>query len=250
MKVLGVIPARMASSRFPGKPLADIAGRPMVWWVYRQALKASSLSDVVVATDDAQIFAVCGELGIKAVMTSTEHRTSTERVLEVARSEPADIYVCINGDEPLISPLSIDAVVPKHITQEIAVFNIMAPIKSTAELVDSTNIKVVVDADGRAMYFSRGVIPNHKSKPTGDATSVFKFFKHVGVLAYTRAALELFAAEPRRSAEQMEDINELRFLEAGVTIRMVLFDGGDSLSVDVPADLDTVRNLIESQSID
>ncbi|VEG52332.1 3-deoxy-manno-octulosonate cytidylyltransferase [Mycolicibacterium aurum] len=217
----------------------------MVWWVYQQALKANFLSDVVIATDDRRILEVCTRLDMKAVMTSPEHRTSTERVLEVARSDSADLYVCINGDEPLISPLCIDAVIPNKVSTEVEVLNIMAPIRSTAELIDPTNIKVVVDTNGNAMYFSRSVIPHHKTGTLENSLSEFTYFKHVGVLAYTRGALELFAAEPRRSAEEVEDINELRFLEAGVAIRMVPFESGGSISVDVPADLEFARTVLE-----
>ena len=153
MKILGIIPARYGSTRFPGKPLADICGRPMIWWVYRQAQKAKKVTETIVATDDERISAECIKYNIPYIMTSTEHSTVTSRIHEVATRINADMYLVINGDEPLISEQVIEAVIPSTtIDEQYFVGNLMSKIKSAPEVVDFTNIKVVTDTNSNAMY--------------------------------------------------------------------------------------------------
>ena len=190
MRVIGIIPARFDSSRFKGKPLADLCGRPMLWWVYHQVKKAKRLAEVWVATDHEAIRQACGEYQIPCKMTSPQCPTSTQRVYEAAQSLKADVYVCVNGDEPLLDPALVDAVVPDSLEGFFAA-NLMAPIHSPVEAVDDTNIKVVADEAGNALFFSRSPIPHPK------ASVEYQFYKHLGVLCYTREALEFFDQTPR-----------------------------------------------------
>lgn len=239
MRVIAVIPARYHSTRFKGKPLADLCGRPMLWWVYHQVKKARKISQVWVATDHEAIRQVCGEYQIPCKLTSPQCPTSTQRVWEVAQSVEADLYVCVNGDEPLIDPKSIDQVVPDSLEGFFAA-NLMAPIHSPAEAVDETNIKVVWDQQGDALFFSRSPIPHPKARVD------YQLYKHLGVLCYTKEALDFFHTASRGPLEAIEDINELRFVEHGKKLRMIPVAGG-SLSVDTPKDLDYVRGVLEQK---
>ena len=159
MKVLGVIPARYASSRFPGKPLADICGKPMIWWVYNNSKGAKKVDEIVVATDDERIASVCVQYDIPYVMTG-EHNTAPERLQEVSDKIYADFYVGINGDEPLIDPASIDAAVPDEVPQDVEFgTNIITQMHEPALVMDPANIKMVFDDGLNALYMSRGPIP-------------------------------------------------------------------------------------------
>ena len=237
-KTIAVIPARYASTRFPGKPLADIHGKPMIWWVYNQVIKASKIDDVYVAIDDDRVAEVCDKYGINFKMTSPSHNTSTERVNEIASLVEASVYVCINGDEPLIDPKVIDAIVPDSL-DGFFVANLMTEIKNTVEVVDNTNIKVVTDDCSNAIFMSRSPIPYPR------ANMDFKYYKHIGVLAYTKEALEFFANSPKGKNELAEDINELRFMEYGKSLKMIEVET-EILSVDTPKDLEYVRDKIKT----
>ena len=238
MHVIAVIPARYQSSRFPGKPLADLCGKPMLWWVYNQVKKAEKLDEVYVATDDERIFDMCEANGMNVVMTRAEHGTSTERVNEVADKVSADLYVVVNGDEPLIDPNIINAIVPNEKPKEdFFVSNLMTEIARASEVVDFTNIKVVTDEESNALFMSRNPIPYPK------ASIEFKYYKHVGVLIYNKAALEFFATTPKGYNEKIEDVNELRFIEHGKKLKMVEVVA-HSLSVDTPKDLEFVKGVI------
>lgn len=243
MNVVAIIPARYSSSRFPAKPLADLCGRPMIWWVYNQVLKAKKVTRVVVATDDERIASVCREYAIDVTITSSNHGSSTERLNEVAHKVDADLYLAINGDEPLIDPALIDAIIPdEKPVDDFYVSNLMTEIKNPVEALDFTNIKVVTDVDGNALMFSRNMIPYPK------ASLDYKFFKHVGVLIYTKRALEFFAETPKGPLEKVEDVNELRFVEHGKKLKMVAVEA-HSLSVDTPKDLERVRQIMIESGI-
>lgn len=245
MKVTAVIPARYASSRFPGKPLVDMCGRPMIWWVYEQVKKARKISAIVVATDDQRIKDCCEQFQIPVIMTSPNHGTSTERLNEVAGYFESDGYVCVNGDEPLIDPSHIDAVIPAVMPDSSRpyVANIMAEISDPVELLDPTNIKVVVAKDGDAMFFSRSPIPYPKASIT------YKYHKHLGVLFYNKEALKFFSSTDKGSNEKIEDVNELRFLEAGIPLKMIKVKSSGSLSVDVPRDAEKVISTIYERGL-
>jgi 3-deoxy-manno-octulosonate cytidylyltransferase (CMP-KDO synthetase) len=236
MKIVGVIPARYASTRFPGKPLVDICGKPMIWWVYCQVKKVHELTDIFVATDDESIASVCKQYAIPVVMTSLNCKTSTERVYEVALTVDADVYVCINGDEPLIEPEVIAAIIP-HSLDNFYASNLMTNVTNPVEVVDNTNIKVVTDKYEHALFMSRSPIPYPK------AGMNFEYRKHLGVLAYTKEALRFFINTPKGKNENIEDINELRFIENNKSLCMVEVNTG-SLSVDTPKDLEYVRCII------
>lgn len=239
MKVIAVIPARYSSSRFPGKPLADICGRPMIWWVYNQVKKVKEIEEVYVATDDDRIADVCDSLDIKYVLTSQNHNTSTERVNEVADRIKSDLYICINGDEPLIDPDIIRAIIPTKAPEtDFYVSNLMTAISDPVEAIDFTNIKVVTDNDDNALFMSRSPIPYPK------ASMEYKYYKHVGVLIYTKSALEFFATTSKGKNELVEDVNELRFIENGKKLKMIEVNA-HSLSVDTPKDLEKIKKIIK-----
>lgn len=216
--------------------MADICGKPMVWWVYNKVKKVSKIDEVYVATDDKRIADVCAENNLKFIMTSSQHNTSTERINEVASKISADVYVCINGDEPLISPDTIAKIIP-HCNCGFYVANLMSVVNDPVEVIDNTNIKVVTDCNDVALYMSRSPIPNPK------AYLKFKYRKHLGVIAYTKEALEFFVKTPKGHNELIEDINELRFIENGKRLQMIEVES-KSISVDTPKDLEKVRQMI------
>ena len=241
MKSLIIIPARYQSSRFEGKPLADLCGKPMIWWTYNQAKKVKGVSDVIVATDDSRILEKCHVFNICCEMTSTNHKTSTERAFEIAQRHAADLYIVVNGDEPLIDPTTIEKVIPNNIPKGICVYNLMTKIQDPVQALDPSNIKVVCDSRRNALLFTRAMVPYPKSSLN------YSFYKHVGVLAYSFEALEFFANCNRGQLESVEDINELRFLENGIKIQMV--DANcETLSVDTPKDLEFVKSFIEGKN--
>ena len=177
MKVVGIIPARYASTRLPGKPLKDILGHPMIWWVYQRVLNAKRLDEIYVATDDERIAQVCEENRIPVVMTANTHRTAAHRLQEVSETIHADFYVQLNGDEPLINTDAIDAVVPKEIPQDIAFgTNIITEMTEPAQVMDPSNIKMAFDENMNALYMSRTPIP-FPFKAID-----FKYYKHVGII--------------------------------------------------------------------
>ena len=236
-KIIAVIPARYASSRFPGKPLADIHGNPMIWWVYRQVTQVKEFANVMVATDDERIEHVCKELEMNVTMTA-DHPSGTDRVHEVSTRFDADYYVTINGDEPLVAPETIKAIIPAApFPPDGYVANLMTPISDPVEAVDNSNIKVVVDNEGYAVFFSRSLIPYPKKSLD------FKYYKHLGILVYDKTALEFFVQHPLGKNERLEDINELRFIDNRFPIKMIAADT-ETLSVDTPKDLERVRNVM------
>ena len=244
MKALGVIPARYGSTRLPGKPLADICGKPMVWWVYQQAKKAKRLTDIIVATESAEIEGVCQKLKIPVMITSPLHATVTSRMDEVSRTGNYDCYVCINGDEPLIDPRAINAIVDGfEKNKEYEVFNIVSPVSNPVEVVDPGNLKVVCSKDGRFIYISRLPIPF----PGGSLE--YRYKKHIGIVAFTRKALLFYVRTPAGEVETIENIDLLRFIENGFSVMGVEFET-NSLSVDTFKDLETVRRIIGGRKRD
>lgn len=239
MKVVGVIPARYASTRLPGKPLADICGRPMLVWVYEQVKKAKKLEEVYVATDDVRIEDMCKEYGIPVVMTSTEHRTGANRLQEVSESIAADFYVQLNGDEPLLDPELIDAAVPDTIiTEEEFGTNIITTMESPSEVLDAANIKVVFDDRLRAMYMSRTPIP-YPFK-----SIEFEYYKHVGILGYNKKMLDFYKNSQPGRWELIEGIDTMRFLDYGKILQFIKVDHCHTLSVDTEKDLERVRQMM------
>lgn len=242
MKIVGIIPARYNSSRLPGKPLIDICGKPMVWWVHQQLKQVKELSDVFVATDDDRIIEVCEKLNINTIKTSNNHKTHLDRLYEVSIKIDADFYLNVNGDEPLIEATAIRKMLP---TKDIDpskkyVSNMMTILKNPLEAVDFSKIKIATDINGYALYMARSPIPYPKG------TYNFEYKKFVGVQCFTKSALEFCYNSPRGPIEDAEDIDEFRFLENGEKIKFIEAEV-TTLSVDTPKDADKVRNVILSK---
>ena len=239
-RVLGVIPARYASSRFPGKPLADILGKPMIYHVYRAATSSSLLSEVVVATEDERIAQACRELGIPSVMTSPKHPTGTDRVAEAAATTEADIYVNIQGDEPMLDPRTIDAAVAGLLESsltDVQVTNLCAEITTPEEVLDTNTIKVVRSPDSFGIYLSRQPVPYPRDRQH------LRYFKQVCVYAFRRSALLQFGRWEQTPMERTEGIELLRFLEHHIPVKFIEVQGG-SFAVDTVEDLRRVSGLI------
>jgi 3-deoxy-manno-octulosonate cytidylyltransferase (CMP-KDO synthetase) len=240
IKVLGVIPSRYAATRFPGKGLADIHGKPMIWHVHRQATKAKLLDAIVIATEDARIEKACQELGLDVVMTGDRHATGTDRVAEVTTKINAQIYVNIQGDEPMIDPRAIDSVAEAIIAASPATMasNGFNEIADPTNAVDTNVVKVVMALDGAALAYSRSPIPFPKGGPA-------IFHRQLGLYAFRKTALRRFAALKAGPLEEAENIEMLRFLEHGYRIQMARGPNEESVSVDTKADLDRVRTLMQ-----
>ncbi len=241
MKIVAVIPARYKSSRFPGKPLADILGKPMIWWVYNQAKKANGITDVYVATDDEKIYNVCQGEGINVIMTSDKCPTHLERLYEFSTKVEADFYININGDEPLIESKCIEDMIPINVEPSSDYMaNGMMILKDPIDAIDSSKIKVAVDMLGYCMYMARSPIPFPKGR--GD----YQLKKFVGVQCFSKKALEFVNNTKRGFLESIEDIDEFRFLENGYKVKMVLTEA-NTLAVDTPKDLEKVRGIIKAK---
>jgi len=234
LRVLGVIPARLASTRLPRKVLREIAGRPMLCHVYERARRAPCLDDLLVATDAAEVMDVCRRHDIPAVMTSPDHPSGTDRVWEVAQTRAADVYVNIQGDEPLLRPGHVERLVAPFRTRPDTQVTTLCIRASEDELVRTHVNKVVRDAEGRALYFSKYPIPFDR-----DGIGVVRW-KHAGFYAYRRAALETFHGLSPSPLERAEGLEQLRFLEHGVPIVVVETDE-PTIGVDTEDDLRAVE---------
>lgn len=236
MKIVGVIPARYESTRFPGKPLALICGKPMIYWVYHQTLKVNGLDEIYVATESQQIVDVCKKYGIQVLMTSDKHKTGTDRLGEVASLINADYYINIQGDEPLIEPETVEKVVRKVIeNSNCSVINSMTKINIESDINSNTCVKVASNARGKLVYLSRSPIPYPKNGQN------ITYYKHLGLYGLKRDALLWFAKTERGRIEQIEDIEMMRFLENGYEIEIVEVDS-DTIAVDRPEDVHRVEN--------
>ena len=239
MKIIGVIPARYLSSRFPGKPLADICGKPMIYWVYNQALKVENFDSVYVATDDERIKKACEDNNMNVIMTSSTHKTGTDRVGEVARKIDADLYVNIQGDEPLIEPETINkAILPFFENKELEVVNLMTKIKDPVDALNCTVPKVITNKDNIGIYLTRAMAPYPKGSINYD------FYKQVCVYGFRPEALEFFCNSERGKIESIEDIEILRFIEAGYKVQYIEVDS-DTVAVDTEKDLEKVKSLMK-----
>jgi 3-deoxy-manno-octulosonate cytidylyltransferase (CMP-KDO synthetase) len=239
MRVVAVIPARLASTRLPRKMLREIAGQPLVAWVYQGVRRCSSLDEVVIATDSEEIFSFCRQRGFVARMTSPAHRSGTERVHEISGSISADVYLNVQGDEPLTRPEHIDSLIEVMKRPGVEV----GTLKTPAAEVDVNNpsaVKVVTDSNGRALYFSRATIPFDRDQ-THPA-----YYKHLGFYGYTKSALDRFVGWPESALERAERLEQLRFLENGVSI-YVAETPFDSIGVDTEEDVARVEGILRLQ---
>jgi 3-deoxy-manno-octulosonate cytidylyltransferase (CMP-KDO synthetase) len=246
MNVIGVIPARFASTRFPGKPLVPIVGKPLLQRVVEQCRKARCLREVVVATDDERIRSAAAAW-CRVEMTSAEHPSGTDRVAEVAARLGCDAAVNIQGDEPLIDPLVIEAVAGLLSGAEMT--TAATAIRQVEEYENPNVVKVVVSASGRALYFSRRTIPylrDAAGRSLGEQLAAFPFLKHLGIYGYRRETLLRLVRFPVSPLEQSERLEQLRALENDIAISVARVDY-DSVGVDVPADVSRVEALLASR---
>lgn len=242
MKVIGVIPARYASTRFPGKPLADICGKPMIWWVYNQIKQSSKIDKIIVAVDDNRVEEVCLKYAIPTVLTSDKHLTAVNRICEVSKIIEGDFYIQVNGDEPLINYKYVDKIIPKHaILSKPYAVNLITNIKTPQELMDPSNIKVVFDKYMNIKYMSRAVIPylNDSLK--------FTYYKHVGILGYNRMALEMHENTKPENNELVEKIDSLRIIDNNIEFKAIIARNISTLSVDTKKDLEKVIEIFKQR---
>lgn len=247
MNVLGVIPARFASTRFPGKPLAMLLDRPMIQWVYERASKSATLHELCVATDDDRIAETVEGFGGRAVMTSKDHASGSDRIAEVASMmHPApDLVVNIQGDEPLIDAAAIDLAVSVILSDGSAEFSTLAcPISAAEELHDPNTVKVALAQDHTALYFSRSPIPFCRDGKTAkDWLESFQYLKHIGIYVFRRELLMKFVKWPPGNLERVERLEQLRLLERGVKIHVARTEY-EGRSVDTPADLEALQRSL------
>jgi len=254
LRVVAIIPARYASTRLPGKPLLEIAGKPMILHVAERARRAPSVNRVMVATDDERVFRAVVEGGLEAMMTSPNHRTGTDRLAEVAAGIEAEIIVNVQGDEPLIEPATIEAAVaPLQENRSILMSTTCEPIDAVEDALSPNVVKVVVDRAGFALYFSRHPMPFPRTAVLAHGSVeaalraqpelLSQFAKHTGLYAYRRDFLLTFAQLASTPLEQAETLEQLRALEHGYRIKVVAVKHR-SIGVDTPEDLDRVRKLV------
>jgi 3-deoxy-manno-octulosonate cytidylyltransferase (CMP-KDO synthetase) len=240
-KILGVIPARFSSTRFPGKVLAQIAGKSMLQHVHQRASLSTYLTSVLIATDDDRVYSAARNFGARVRMTRTDHLSGTDRVAEVASAEDAEIIVNIQGDEPLIDPAAIDAaILPMVHEPELVMGTLKKRIEDPREIGDPNVVKVVTDSTGDAIYFSRCAIPFERER-----SSNTPYFKHIGLYVYSRDFLLAYSALPVGPLETAERLEQLRALENGYRIRVVETEY-ESLGVDTPEDLERVSRLFDA----
>ena len=244
MRTVGVVASRYGSTRFPGKALAMIGDKPMVWWVYQQAMKAKMIDKVIVATDDERIKKVCNENNMDVIMTSVNNATTANRMYEVSLSIDADFYVTINGDEPMIDPVAIDAAIPASVPFDIEYgTNTICVTEDPVEIMDPSNIKVVFDSNMKALYMSRTPIP-YPYKGLD-----YKYYKHLGVLGYNKKMLSFYQNSCPGNLEKVEGIDTLRFLDYGKELQFFIVDVQKSLSVDTPKDLEKVKKYMMNRGL-
>ncbi len=244
MQAIGVIPARWGSTRFKGKVLAKINGKPMIEHVWRRARQSRLLTDVIIACDDQRIAKAAEKFGAKAVLTARDHASGTDRIAEAAANVAAEVIVNIQGDEPLIEHGIIDDLVTVLSKAPDCVMATTIKVVRTKEELENPNVvKAVIDAAGNALYFSRSVIPYDRDKA---GVGKIKYYKHLGIYAYRKDFLLKFKDMPKSRLERAEQLEQLRALEAGVKIKTVLTDV-ETVGVDTPEDLARVENILRKR---
>ena len=252
MKTVVIIPARLGSSRLPGKVILDICDKPMVQYVFEAAKKASGVFDVYIATDSEEVRAVCENFTNNIIMTSKNHESGTDRLAEAVKNIECDNIINVQGDEPLIDPQLITQLVSALDDQETNMVSAMHRLKTVAELKSVNAVKVTVDKNSNALYFSRSVIPQHRDN--WDAllnhhTTIpepLKFFKHIGIYGYKKEFLLHYATMEQTYLEKLEKLEQLRVLENGYKIKMIETEY-EPVGVDVQEDLEKVREIIKCQ---
>ncbi|WP_079478042.1 3-deoxy-manno-octulosonate cytidylyltransferase [Halobacillus salinus] len=237
MKVVGVIPARYNSSRFPGKPLADILRKPMIQHVFERVSASEKLDKVVVATDHEEIQQTVLDFGGDVVMTREDHETGSDRMAEVVSKIEGDIFVNVQGDEPLIHTGTIDKIVETALDNPESVVTAKTPLKDMEDVQDPNVVKVVADQKDSAIYFSRSPIPYNRSKEP------IKYYKHLGIYSYPRDVITKFVDLPESTLERAEVLEQLRLLDNGYTVK-VIETSYDAVGVDTPEDIDKVEKIM------
>jgi 3-deoxy-manno-octulosonate cytidylyltransferase (CMP-KDO synthetase) len=241
-EVVAVIPARYASTRLPGKPLVLLGGKSMIQRVYERARQAKRVQRVIVATDDERIVKTVEAFGGEARMTRLEHRTGTERVAEVAAHVKGDVFVNVQGDEPLLDPAAVDTAVAALLEEPAApIATVATLIKNAADIMDPNVVKTILDFDDNALYFSRAPIPWVRDAATKIRV---RHLKHLGLYVFQRDVLLEYATLPQGELERIEQLEQLRWMENGWKIRVAEVEH-DAVSVDVPADLERVEKLLQ-----
>jgi 3-deoxy-manno-octulosonate cytidylyltransferase (CMP-KDO synthetase) len=269
LNFLGIIPARYASTRFPGKPLVMINGKSMLRRVYEQSKKSDALSRVIIATDDVRIKIHAEEFGGEVIMTSESHKSGTDRCNEVIQllkerdenninskitKSPNyqitksfyDVVINIQGDEPFINPSQIDLLSKCFFDANTKIATLVKKVSTKEELINPNVVKVILDSDRKALYFSRAVIPFIRGKEQNDWLSSYSYFKHIGIYAYTVSALESIAKLEQSSLEKAESLEQLRWLENGFSIQTEITDF-ESFSIDSPDDLLTINQQLSDK---
>lgn len=242
MMIVAVIPARYGSTRLPAKPLADICGKPMIQWVYEKTKKSKLCTRIVVATDDERVAKVVRDFGGDALMTSPDIQSGTDRMAAVAKIVDGDIFVNVQGDEPLIDPAAIDLAVQPVIDQKFDLTSLRVPLKSAEDLLNKNVVKVIVDDANRALYFSRYPIPYSRVEPA-QAKPPFLCSQHVGIYVYRKQTLLKVAGLPQTDLERAESLEQLRAMKAGISIG-VFETNFQSIGVDTAEDLEKVRSIL------
>ena len=241
MKTIAVIPARYASTRMPGKPLADVLGKPMIWWVYRAAKACAKLDDVLIATDDARIAEVCAQYDMKCVMTSPDHDTPTGRIWEVSTKVDADLYLQLMGDEPLVDPAAFDLILPDTLPDDACYVAVLTNVmQHPADVVDFSNQKVVTNAAREVLMISRSPIPYPKG------TLDFDYEKVTGIQLYSKQALQFYHDTPKSVLERAEENDMMRYVENGRKVHAIV-SPYKTVSVDTPKDLALVNEILKEK---
>lgn len=245
MKIIGIIPARYASTRFPGKPLVDIGGRSMIQRVYEQAKKSKSLTDVVVATDDVRIEEHVKSFGGNVIMTKESHQSGTDRCIEAIQkyTGSADAVINIQGDEPFIHPQQIDLLASCFNSDTVQLATLVKKINNYDELFNVNTPKVILNKVGEAIYFSRQTIPYVRDKKQTDWLAHQTFYKHIGIYGYTVKALSEITVLKQSSLELSEGLEQLRWIENGYKIKVEITDL-ESIAIDIPDDLKKLTNFL------
>lgn len=244
MKVVGIIPSRFGSSRFPGKPLIDLMGKSMIQRVYEGALKATRLHDLIVATDDERIYEHVKSFGGKVAMTSSEHPSGTDRCAEVVETFnlDADVILNIQGDEPLIDARQLDQLIAAFEDSSVQLATIASPKLSAEDYINVNRIKVVLDCNKDALYFSRSALPN-AHYASDEVKKNYPFLRHIGLYAYRTETLKTIAKFSPTQLEQIESLEQLRWMYHGLKIRVVQTEI-ETPNIDVPADVDVVLEVL------
>lgn len=247
MNTIGIIPARLQSVRFPRKILADLHGKPIIQHVWEKAMQAKSLSKVIIAVDDELVFTVCTAFGAECIMTNPQLASGTDRIYQAYTSldMSSDYIVNIQGDEPFINPSIIDELVLAMHSTQCDMCTPIVKIVNHEELCNSSIVKVVVDTDYNALYFSRAAIPFIRDIPINEWISYANYYKHVGIYCYTHISLEQFVHLPIGILEQLEKLEQLRMLENHFTIHCCVIDEQSGFGIDTPLDLEKARLLIQ-----